>query len=77
MQEQGLVFEESNHHQYRFKDIVDIETGEPLFTIEHEVRSMKSSAYMRPLGQSRSRRRTSCAIAPGHDAWISGVAYDD
>jgi hypothetical protein len=48
LQEKGLVFEESDQHQYRFRNIVDPETGAPLFTIEHEVRSMKHPLYMRP-----------------------------
>ncbi len=45
----GLVFEESSQHQYRFSDIVDPDNGRPLFTIEHEVRSMTHPLFMRPL----------------------------
>jgi hypothetical protein len=45
----GLVFEESNEHQYRFRDIVDVETGAVLYTIEHEVRSMRHPMYARNL----------------------------
>src|SRR5207302_11130438 len=41
LQDRGLIIEESDQHQYRFKDIVDPETGAELFTIEHEVRSMR------------------------------------
>src|SRR6478736_1916621 len=33
-----LVNREDNQYQYRFRDIVDIESGRHLFTIEHEVR---------------------------------------
>jgi len=74
--ERGLIFEESNRHQYRFKDIVDPETGKLLFTIEHEVRSMTSPMFMRPL-VNRDPNQNIMRYAPGHDAWISGIAYED
>lgn len=45
----GLVTEESNAHQYRFRDIVDLETGEVLYTLEHEVRSLRHPMYGREL----------------------------
>jgi len=35
--------------QYRFQAIVDPEDGKELFTIEHEVRSMKHPLYLGPL----------------------------
>ena len=68
-QEKGLVFEESDQHQYRFRDIVDPETGAPLFTIEHEVRSMKHPLYMRPL-VNRDPAQNIMNYRAGHDAWI-------
>jgi hypothetical protein len=45
----GLVSEESSQHQYRFRDIVDLETRRVLFTIEHEVRSVTHPLFGRPL----------------------------
>lgn len=45
----GLVSEESNEHQYRFKDIVDLETGKVLYELEHEVRSLAHPMFGRPL----------------------------
>jgi hypothetical protein len=69
LQEKGLVFEESDQHQYRFRDIVDIETGAPLFTIEHEVRSMKHPLFMRPL-VNRDPAQNIMNYRPGHDAWV-------
>lgn len=45
----GLVTEESSQWQYRFKDIVDLDSGDVLFTVEHEVRSMTHPMYGRPL----------------------------
>ena len=47
--ERGLVSEESNDSQYRFVDIVDPDTGEKLYELEHEVRSMVHPMYGREL----------------------------
>ena len=45
----GLVAEESNARQYRFNWIFDPDTGDRLFEVEHEVRSLTHSMYGRPL----------------------------
>ncbi len=68
--EKGLITEESDQHQYRFQDIVDLDTGKVLFTIEHEVRSMRHPLYARPL-VSRNPEQTNRVFAPGHEesAW--------
>ena len=42
----NLVMDVRNH-QFRFKDIVDPESGEKLFEIEHEVRSLRHPMYHR------------------------------
>jgi hypothetical protein len=47
--ERGLVTEESNEHQYRFKDIIDLESGRVLYELEHEVRSFHHPMFQRPL----------------------------
>lgn len=62
----GLVSEESDQHQYRFKDIVDLDSGKHLFTIEHEVRSMRHPMYARPL-VNRNPAQTNRSYAPGHE----------
>ena len=49
LMERGLIYQESNQHQYRFKDIVDPESGDVVYTIDHEVRSMGHPMYARPL----------------------------
>lgn len=49
LSELGLVSEESNQHQYRFRDIVDLDTRAVLFTIEHEVRSLRHPMHARVL----------------------------
>ncbi len=72
----GLISEESDQHQYRFKDIADPETGETLFTIEHEVRSMRHPLFMRPL-VNRNPAQSNINYAPGYDAWIPGMTAQD
>ncbi|HKN00704.1 MAG TPA: VOC family protein [Candidatus Binataceae bacterium] len=71
-----LVSEESDQHQYRFKDLADPESGETLFTIEHEVRSMRHPLFMRPL-VNRNPSQNNINYAPGYDAWIPGTTPQD
>jgi hypothetical protein len=66
--ERGLVTEESDNYQYRFKDIVDLESGKVLFTIEHEVRSMTHPLYGRPL-VNRNPAQSNRGYVRGHDAF--------
>jgi catechol 2,3-dioxygenase-like lactoylglutathione lyase family enzyme len=73
--DRGLISEESDQHQYRFKDLVDPETGETLFTIEHEVRSMRHPLFMRPL-VNRNPSQSNINYAPGYDAWIPGMPQE-
>jgi hypothetical protein len=47
--QRNLISQEDNPYQYRFKDIVDLGSGKPLFTVEHEVRSATHPMFMRPL----------------------------
>jgi hypothetical protein len=49
LQERGLITEESNQWQYRFKNIVDPSDGRLLHTLEHEIRSITHPLYARPL----------------------------
>jgi hypothetical protein len=57
LSERGLITEESNWYQYRFEDIADPETGRVLFTLEHEVRSLRSPLYLRLLVNRNSAQR--------------------
>lgn len=43
----NLIMEDVRNHQFRFKDIVDPESGERLFELEHEVRSLRHPMYHR------------------------------
>jgi hypothetical protein len=73
----GLISEESDQHQYRFKDIVDPKNGEKvLCTLEHEVRSMKHPIYLRPL-VNRNPAQNNMNYAPGFDAWTWGMPNGD
>ena len=47
LKERNLIMEDVRNHQFRFKDIVDPESGERLFEIEHEVRSLRHPMYQR------------------------------
>ena len=51
LEKRGLITEESDQYQYRWQDIVCLETGKHLFTIEHEVRSVHPPALQSPHGQ--------------------------
>jgi catechol-2,3-dioxygenase len=72
--ERGLVSEESDQHQYRFLDLVDLDSGKPLFRLEHEVRSMRHPMYARPL-VNRNPAQTNRVYAPGYEeaAWAQPV----
>jgi len=76
LKERGLISEESNPVQYRFKDIVDPETSRVLFTIEHEVRSATHPMYMRPL-VNRNPAETNRTYAPGHEQWAFAMGPDE
>lgn len=67
----GLITEESDQHQYRFQTIVDPATGEPVFEIEHEVRSLRHPLFSRPLVNRNPSQRI-MGYRPGHDAMMVG-----
>jgi len=67
--ERGLVTAEDNRFQYRFRDIIDPESGRQLFTVEHEVRSITHPLFLRPL-INRNPAQSNQAYAPGHDQWL-------
>jgi hypothetical protein len=68
LQERGLVTEESDEYQYRFRDLIDPADGRPLFTIEHEVRSLTHPLYARPL-VNRNPEQSNRNYVRGHDAF--------
>ena len=67
--ERNLVSREDNQYQYRFCDIVDLESGKALFEIEHEIRSLHHPLYARPL-VNRNPLQTNRNYVPGRDGWV-------
>ena len=49
LESRGLITEETNDFQYRFVRIVEPDTGELLYELEHEVRSFTHPMFQRPL----------------------------
>jgi len=64
-----LITEESDRCQFRFEDIIDLDTGKVLFTLEHEIRSMTHPLYNRPL-VNRNPSQTNRNYVLGGDAWV-------
>ncbi len=69
LKERGLISEESDEHQYRFVDIVDPETGDKLFELEHEVRSLHHPMHARPLVNRNAAQRFA-GYVQGRDAFV-------
>ncbi len=66
----GLLSVDTLEHEYRFTDIVDLDTRKRLFQVEHEVRSMRHPLFGRAL-LNRNPAQTNTDYHPGHDsmAW--------
>jgi hypothetical protein len=64
-----VLTEESNAYQYRFEHIVDVDTDETLFEIEHEIRSMTHPLYARPL-VNRNPMQSQQSYQLDGDDWI-------
>lgn len=47
LRERGLVYEDHDPNQFRFKDIIDLDNGAVLYEIEHEVRSTSHPMFGR------------------------------
>jgi hypothetical protein len=76
LSERNLITSEDNQYQYRFRDIVDLASGKPLFTVEHEVRSATHPMYLRPL-INRNPTQTNRNYASGHDQWLWAMDPDE
>jgi hypothetical protein len=73
LKELGLITLEVNEHEYRFKDVVDLDTREVLFTVEHEVRSQTHPLYGRAL-VNRNPAQSNRNYRPGHDSMSWAMA---
>jgi hypothetical protein len=65
--ERGLVSQEDDQHQYRFRNIVDLDSGKLLFTLEHEVRSLKHPLFGRPF-VNRNPAQSNRVFAAGYES---------
>lgn len=68
LRSRGLITMETGEHEWRFQKIVDPESGQPLFEIEHEVRSLRHPLYARPL-VNRNPAITNTNYAPGQESF--------
>lgn len=67
--ERGLITEESDQHQYRTVDIVDLDTNKLIFQIEHEVRSVKHPMFNRNF-VNRNPEMSNRNFIPGYEVGI-------
>src|SRR5271169_5711571 len=63
----GILTAETGEYEYRFKDIIDLDSREVLFTVEHETRSQTNPMFGRPL-VNRNPAATNMDYKPGHDS---------
>ena len=71
--ERGLITEESDQHQYRFVDIVDVDTNKPLARIEHETRSMRHPMFNRSY-INRNPDMNNRNFVPGYEVGVWALA---
>ncbi len=69
LKQRNLIMEDVRNHQFRFKEIVDPESGEKLFELEHEVRSLRHPMYHRPF-VNRNPDQVQRNYKRGRDAFI-------
>ena len=73
LKERGLITEESDQHQYRFVDIVDVDTNKPLAQVEHETRSMRHPMFNRSY-VNRNPDMNNRNFVPGYEVGIWALA---
>lgn len=72
LHERGLITEEPRSHQFRFCKLIDPATGSPIFSLEHEVRSLHHPMFHRnlvnrdPNQSQRAYRRERDRLIPFH-----------
>jgi hypothetical protein len=69
LKERGLISEDVRNHQFRFKDIVDVDGGSPVFALEHEVRSLHHPMFAR-FFVNRDSAQSQRGYRRGRDAQI-------
>lgn len=69
LRNKNLISQEDGTYQYRFRHLVDLNNGEILNRIEHEVRSIRHPLFARPL-INRNPAQSIPEYMPGHDQLI-------
>ena len=72
LQSHGLISMETDEYEWRFTDIIDLDTGKTLLEIEHEVRSATHPLYARPL-INRNPRQSNRGYRPGQDNFLGQI----
>ena len=67
LKRRNLIMEDAANHQFRFRDLVDPETGKKVFRLDHEVRSFRHPMYRRAL-VNRNPTQTQSTYTRGHDS---------
>jgi hypothetical protein len=69
LKERGLISEEVRNHQFRFKEIVDPDSDQAVFVVEHEVRSLHHPMFNR-LMVNRNPNESARRYRRGRDTLI-------
>tara|TARA_Y100000588_G_C14134706_1_gene873272 strand:+ start:170 stop:1042 length:873 start_codon:yes stop_codon:yes gene_type:complete len=72
LKDRGLISMETDECEWRFTDIIDLDTGKTLFQIEHEVRSATHPLYSRPL-INRNPSQSNRGYRPGQDNFLGQI----
>ena len=72
LRERNLISRESDEHEWRFIDIIDLDSNEVLFQIEHEVRSVTHPLYARPL-VNRNPAQSNRGYRRGQDTFLGEI----
>jgi hypothetical protein len=69
LKDRGLIAEEVRNHQFRFRTLVEPASGEPVFSLEHEVRSLRHPMFHRSF-INRDPNQSQRAYRRGRDGFI-------
>lgn len=69
LKNRGLIAEEVSNHQFRFRTLADPASGEPVFSLEHEVRSLHHPMFHRSF-INRDPSQSQRAYRRGRDKFI-------
>ncbi|MGE5306209.1 MAG: hypothetical protein ACM3TN_23115 [Alphaproteobacteria bacterium] len=69
LKDRGLITEDVRGHQFRFRKLVDPVSGEPVFSVEHEVRSLHHPMFQRNF-INRDPNQSQRAYRRGRDGFI-------